>query len=231
MLSLLFAAALAGEPPRVLLLDLKPQGISAEVARTITGVVSGRLGQAGGIVALSTGDLQALADLEATKQSAGCDVSGCLAEVAAALGARFVIFGDVGALGDDVVVNLNLYDAERAVPVARKSPRAPAARIAAVVEPAVDELVVALGGVPAAAATTGNSWLPVGAGIAAVGLVGAGVAGAVALWADGTVATGTADRQAKEDALGTGRIALAGVAVGVVVGIAGGGVAVLGVLE
>jgi hypothetical protein len=70
---------------------------------------------------LSTSDVRQLADLEATKQQAGCDTSSCLSEIAGALGARYVVFGDATQLGSLLVVNLNLFDVQTAAAVRRAS--------------------------------------------------------------------------------------------------------------
>ena len=68
---------------------------------------------------ISPGDVQRLAELESDKQALGCVDNSCLAELAGALGARYVIFGDVGQLGTTYIMNLNLFDNQTASAVNR----------------------------------------------------------------------------------------------------------------
>jgi hypothetical protein len=64
--------------------------------------------------------------LQAEKQNAGCDDSGsCMAEIAGALGASLVVFGDVGKLGELLVVNLNLFNVDLAQSQGRVTIEAP----------------------------------------------------------------------------------------------------------
>ena len=51
-------------------------------------------------------------ELESDKERAGCDDDSCLADLAGALGARYVIYGTLGKLGSRYVTTLNLFDAE-----------------------------------------------------------------------------------------------------------------------
>ena len=62
-------------------------------------------------------DMRELLELEGQKQSLGnCepdDLSSCLAEIAAALGTRYVLRGELGALGDERTLALTLIDTEK----------------------------------------------------------------------------------------------------------------------
>lgn len=55
----------------------------------------------------------------------GCGDSSCLAEIAGAMGAEFVVFGDVGKLGETFVINLNLFDNNAVRPSVGRSCAAP----------------------------------------------------------------------------------------------------------
>ena len=69
---------------------------------------------------ITSKDIQSMAALEADKRDMGCDDSNsCLAELAGALGARLVIFGDVGMLGPNLILGLNLFDSEEAKAISR----------------------------------------------------------------------------------------------------------------
>lgn len=115
-------------PVRLLMLDLEagPE-VEPELVRTIAGLISVEISAlrfgppgacpTGGEPAcrsfdLVTGqDVRRAVELEASKQALDCDAAAsCLAEVAGALGADLVIFGDVGRLGSVLVVNLSLFD-------------------------------------------------------------------------------------------------------------------------
>lgn len=48
--------------------------------------------------------------LIAEQQNAGCDTSACLAELASAMGARFIVFGRVVVIGGDHVLRLEVFD-------------------------------------------------------------------------------------------------------------------------
>jgi len=108
----------ATSPPptrtRLLLMDLAAEGSSPETARTIAALVAVQLAEDARLDVLAGDDLRRLADFEADKQAAGCTSdASCLAEIAGALDAEYVVFGQVGALGESVLVTLNLFDAKR----------------------------------------------------------------------------------------------------------------------
>lgn len=48
----------------------------------------------------------------------GCDQDGCMAQLAGAFGARYVIYGSIAVLGDLYVVQLTLFDGDQARPFA-----------------------------------------------------------------------------------------------------------------
>lgn len=60
---------------------------------------------------VSQQDIEQMLSLEARQQLAGCDTTGCLAEVAGALDADEVLYGSVGRLGaDELVLTLSRVD-------------------------------------------------------------------------------------------------------------------------
>ncbi len=97
-----------------------------EVSATLTEVATVAASQVAGAEVLSTRDIERLVALESEKQLLGCtDSSACLAEVAGAMGARLVIFGELGSLDDQLLLTLNLYDANQAKSVSRQIVRGP----------------------------------------------------------------------------------------------------------
>ena len=109
------------EKPKILFLDLSATLIEEEVAKIITNMVSAQLGRYKTYDVITALDLRQLAELEVDKQKAGCsDNESCLSELAGAMGARYVVYGDVGKLGTKVIVALNLFDSEEARAVDRE---------------------------------------------------------------------------------------------------------------
>lgn len=136
------ATARADLSPRtVLVMDLRASGVDAGVARTIQSTLITELSRVPGLDILSGDDVKELVKLEASRQTAGCDVDGsCLAEIADALGAQLAIFGDVGQLGSLVVVNLSLFDTKAAMSTARAKAEVDAAALATIGNALMDTL-------------------------------------------------------------------------------------------
>lgn len=195
---LVAAPAAVAEPvaaAQILVMELESdKSVEPGIARTLTDLITTHVSQATGFQALSSADLENLVALEGEKQAMGCDTStACLSDIAGALGARFVVFGRVSTLGDLLVVNLSLIDAERAAPVKRSALQADnleevGGRIREAVDPLLDEargLLGQEGGFTTAVAEDEAdvlSWMVfAGAGTAAAGVVVAGLAGTAAV--------------------------------------------------
>lgn len=127
--TLLLSLALATPPPtpqttteRVLVLDLHGEGVDAAIPVAVRDTLVSYLQASDGLEVLSAEDMRRTLDVEAEKEALGCKAdASCLAEVAGALGARFLLYGSAAKLGDVVAVNLSLYDARAGVAVARES--------------------------------------------------------------------------------------------------------------
>lgn len=131
---LLFALALAAqlaEPPsspekgggaiKLLVMDLAGEdGVDAGTLSTLTGIISAELADYRAIDVMANADVRRMLELEGQKQSVGCGDASCLAEIAGAMGARLVVFGSAGKLGETLVVHLNLYDSVKAQSVGRQ---------------------------------------------------------------------------------------------------------------
>lgn len=113
-LSLLVSTAVRAESatprPRVLVLEPASKSFDAATTSTIAGLIIVELGQDPCLDVISAAEVQRLAELEGDRQAVGCGDESCLAELAGAMGARYVVFGDIGSLGSLVVMNLNLFD-------------------------------------------------------------------------------------------------------------------------
>ena len=114
------------QSPRVLIMDLKNNGVADETLKTLQGVITVQISSYDALDVISGDDVRQLVALQAEKQNAGCDDSGsCMAEIAGALGASLVVFGDVGQLGELLVVNLNLFNVDTAQSQGRVTIEAP----------------------------------------------------------------------------------------------------------
>jgi len=106
------AAADDASRPRVLVLDPSSQVFDPATISTITSLLIVELSKEHRLDVISAGEVRKLAELEGEKQAIGCVDTSCLAELAGAMGARYVVFGDVGSLGSTVVLTLNLFDSQ-----------------------------------------------------------------------------------------------------------------------
>lgn len=186
----------ADERPRVLLLELERGDVPVTTARTVNALLTTIVSEtATDAEILSSTDMRRLMDLEAERETAGCDAQGtsCMTELAAALGAERVIFGSLGQLGGTTIVTLDLFDADAGKPIARASAevaamrdlpsalRAAVARLLARTPPAAVRPTQPAAPAPAAAPSRAGpgAWPLVTGGAAAVGGVALlGAAGA-----------------------------------------------------
>lgn len=104
---------------QVLVLEPTSSVLDGPTRTTVANLMVVELGRQQELRVIGANEVQRLTALESDKQSAGCTQSDCLSELAGALGARYVVFGDVGPLGSRQVLNLNLFDAQQAVAVSR----------------------------------------------------------------------------------------------------------------
>jgi len=129
MLNLLLTLALsagAAEGPtaakqRLAVLKITAQGVSPDVAETLTQVVTEQAGRTPGFSAISQAELGSLLGVERQKQLLGCGDQSCLAEIGGALGARLVLSGTLGRVGESYVLQLQLLDTQKAQIRARES--------------------------------------------------------------------------------------------------------------
>lgn len=237
----------AAQPPepkkRVLVLDLKDEGVGPEVARLVGETLTVRMSGRPTLEVLSSEDVRRMVDVEAEKQMAGCnDDASCLAEIAAALGGDFVVYGTAGKLGTLHVVHLHAYDSRRARPVGREVVEATRPEeLPAHVRAAADRLVVAIDPTapppqpvvvdddmpspsPLASPFLWGGAVGAGLGVAALVVGGAGALVLDGVAGDDSGATRGADRLAARDG---GRALVVVAATGGLVTIIGAGVAAL----
>ena len=117
--------------------------VDENTASILTELVTGALGKEGRFEVLSSADVRRQVELEADKQSLGCDAkaTSCLAEIAGAMGAQLVVYGQLGALDDVVILSLNLFDSAQGRAVGRVALRETSLKeLSAKVDGAVIEL-------------------------------------------------------------------------------------------
>ena len=101
------------EIPRVLLMDLKNNGLDENLVKTINSLLTVNMTTFSEFNVMSGNDVKQLVALEMEKQNMGCtDDGSCLAEIAGAMGATLVIFGDADKIGNVMLINLSLFNAE-----------------------------------------------------------------------------------------------------------------------
>lgn len=106
---------------KLLVMDLSGEdGVDPGTLNTLTGIISAELADYRAIDVMANSDVRRMLELEGQKQSVGCGDASCLAEIAGAMGARLVVFGSAGKLGETLVVHLNLYDSVKAQSVGRQ---------------------------------------------------------------------------------------------------------------
>jgi hypothetical protein len=150
------APALCPEPPvavdaprattvRMMLPDLDVSPRFANAAAVLGQVVAAEAGKLRGYTLLTSSDVRAVLDQEASKQLVGCDDTGCLAELAEALDAELVVSGKVGETPDGTpLVSLTLINARALVVVNRVTAQwsGPLDRLADVVKTSTQRLLV-----------------------------------------------------------------------------------------
>lgn len=108
--------------PRLVVLQLEPAGgVDPKVASVLTESVTAEVAATGLFDVLSSKEIQTILGAERQRQMMGCaeGQSTCLAEIADAMGARFVLSGSVAKLGDAFQLNLQTLDSVRAQPIGR----------------------------------------------------------------------------------------------------------------
>jgi hypothetical protein len=100
----------------VLVLELSHKEEDAEAATLLNRVIADELEDLGRFSVMTTADLKRQVRLESEREILGCNTeeSSCLSELADALGADFVVGGDIGKLGTQYVVTVSAFDSVRA---------------------------------------------------------------------------------------------------------------------
>lgn len=192
------------ERVKILVMDIAAAGLDESTVENITGLSAVILADDRRLDVLSGSDVKQMAALEGEKQAMGCtNDASCLAEVAGAMGAGLIIYGNGGKLGTLLNINLNLFDAAQARSVGRVAIQAKSLEeLPEKLRPALQQLVAGAIGpadvvAPPTSASSGGSVMPMvliggGAVVAVTGVVLA-VVGALPA---GDIATAESDFKA-----------------------------------
>jgi hypothetical protein len=131
----------------LLLLQTAVAAPDASTATLLTDVVSTSLAHDKRLDVVTTGELRQMLELEAQRQMVGCDATSCLGELAGATGARYVVFGNVGALGDELALTLQLFDSQTTTTAGRALVRG--ATVGSLADQSNDAVKTLLANIPA----------------------------------------------------------------------------------
>lgn len=108
---------------RIAIMDLKAtSGFPDELTGSITDVMTEALDRQGVFKPISTRDIARMMDFEVQKQNLGCtDDTSCLAEMVGAMGAQYLVTGSISLLGDQYLLQLQLFDIDNARVMRRES--------------------------------------------------------------------------------------------------------------
>jgi len=112
----------AGAKPRLVVLGLNAAGgVEPEVAASLTEAITKEISSRGFFEVMSMAEIQTILSSERRRQVTGCkeNATDCLAELADASGARFVVSGSVAKLGTAYQLSLQTLDTARAQVIGR----------------------------------------------------------------------------------------------------------------
>lgn len=200
---------------RLLILDVAHgEEVSASEASAIGAALGEAVRGPPNLEVLTGGDVRRLLELEATKMKAGCDDS-CLAEIAGAMGARYVLSAQLSRLSELHVLQLTLFDADEVRAVSRTSIREEGARALLEAVPAgLAPVNAALGGAPPEVTVVEERPFPLLAAslLGAGGLVSAAAVGA-GLYFNAVLLDGGRSAADKQQAQSLGRWSVLGAGV------------------
>lgn len=192
----------AAEKPRLAVLDLNAAGVAPATVTSVQEAMTAQLAKRGFFSVISATDIRAMLGVERQRQLLGCnDESACTAEIANALGSRFVLSGTLSKLGDALQLSLQMLDTQKGQPVGR------ATRLADTERALVGMLPWALAEATATPAPPKPSvvlpWTCIGLGAASLAV--GGILGVTALTRDGALTREFSEPNASLKSLATYR--------------------------
>ncbi|MCK5687940.1 hypothetical protein KAI87_01660, partial [Myxococcota bacterium] len=108
-------------PQVVVLLGLRPVGVSQAEADTLNGLIADFLGTRSEISVLGQDELKAMLEHQSTLSALDCEDSECMAKVALLANAAHTLSGSIGKVGQEYILTFNLIDSNRAQVVGNAS--------------------------------------------------------------------------------------------------------------
>lgn len=134
--------------PRLIILDVRDpeNALGRSVKQALAENLMAEASRFGMVEAISLAEIRAVLELETTKQEAGCETNDCAADIANAMGARYVLLSTASRLGSNWQLTVSLYDSSRTAAVGRGAGRANSAEgLATLVADLVEESMGPLG--------------------------------------------------------------------------------------
>jgi TolB-like protein len=103
-------AAIPGQKESVVVLPLRSDAIKKRALDALNQMLPHRLAELAPLDVVTTADINAQLTRERMKDALACDDARCAADLAGALGARYLATGRVTKLASDVIVSLSLID-------------------------------------------------------------------------------------------------------------------------
>ncbi|MBI5512090.1 MAG: PEGA domain-containing protein [Deltaproteobacteria bacterium] len=113
--------AVADGLPRIAVMPLKPQRVNADIVKIMDTLVVTHVGATKRYEVIGADEISAMLEMEGMKDKLGCSDVACASEIGGALNARYTIAGSVGKLGDNILINLTLFDNRAMTAVERAS--------------------------------------------------------------------------------------------------------------
>ena len=134
--------------PRLIILDVRDpeNALGRSVKQALAENLMAEATRFGMVESISLAEIRAVLELETTKQEAGCETNDCAADVANAMGARYVLLSTASRLGSSWQLTVSLYDSSRTAAVGRSAGRANTAEgLATLVADLIEESMGPLG--------------------------------------------------------------------------------------
>lgn len=109
----------AREKVKIAVVDLTPIGTEETLAKNLTTTVVAELSRLHLLEVVSHEEILKMLSFEENRMMLGCTDAVCLAEIGGALGVEYLVTGNVGKVGDRLLVNLQLIDIRQIKVVSR----------------------------------------------------------------------------------------------------------------
>jgi hypothetical protein len=123
--SIVWNPAARAERPKVLVQDLAAQGVEPHQAAVISTTACHAFAKSAAHTVLCGEDLRSMMRFSAMAATLdGCADADCFERLGKAMNARFVVHGSVAKLGEEYVLSLSMFDAEKGEPTGRSEIKA-----------------------------------------------------------------------------------------------------------